>query len=156
MDKKYIVLWVFVLVVAVGVIATVAYLVVYRPGRVAVIPVADQVVGISIDNPKENSVITSPLKITGWVYGNGWTGFEGQVGTVELIGMGDQVVARGILTATTDWMQLPTRFESVITFTDPVPGGVVSLLFHNENPSGEASRDKNFAVTVQSKNGIKD
>ena len=40
--------------------------------------------GLVIISPKANEEVFSPLKISGYVNGDGWSGFEGQVGTVIL------------------------------------------------------------------------
>lgn len=101
--------------------------------------------GIKIFSPKENEIISSPLKITGFVNGDGWTGFEGQVGTVRLLDGTGKQLATGILTATTEWTTLPTYFETVLAFT---PGWEGSLVFYNENPSGDPARDKTFMLPV--------
>jgi len=108
---------------------------------------------IQITLPKANAEVSSPLKITGVVNGNGWSGFEGQVGTVKLLddrfleGKG-QEMAFGILTATTDWMTLPTNFETVLNFpTNGAKSG--TLIFYNENPSGDPSKLKTFSLPVK-------
>ena len=38
--------------------------------------------GIHMTSPSLDQEVFSPLKISGYINGNGWTGFEGQVGTV--------------------------------------------------------------------------
>lgn len=103
--------------------------------------------GIQIDAPKANEKIASPLTIKGIVNGNGWTGFEGQVGTVRLFDQDGKELALGILTATGDWMQLPTNFETKLFFdyTGENPG---KLVFYNENASGEPERNKTFELPV--------
>ncbi len=103
--------------------------------------------GIEIFSPKVNETILSPLKITGVVNGNGWSGFEGQVGTVRLLDNGGNELAKGVLKATTEWTQLPTQFETTITFT-ATSGSLGSLVFKNENASGDPVRDKTFTLPV--------
>ena len=110
-------------------------------------PVAPEISGIEIFGPKEHDVVSSPLKITGRVNGNGWTGFEGQVGTVRLLDSNGNQLALGILTATTDWMALPTNFETDLYFDYP-GDGQGQLVFYNENASGEPQRDKTFTLPV--------
>ena len=95
-----------------------------------------------------SETIASPLKITGRVNGNGWTGFEGQVGTVKLFDNSGKELAMGILTATEEWMKLPVKFESVLWFDYP-EAGAGKLVFYNENASGEPARDKTFEVPVK-------
>src|SRR3989344_5223079 len=64
--------------------------------------------GIKIDMPKENDVVSSPLKISGSVNGNNWFGFEAQVGTVKLQDSNGKELSFGLLMATAEeWMQFP-------------------------------------------------
>ncbi len=106
--------------------------------------------GIEVSIPKSGELIKSPLKITGKVDGNGWTGFEGQVGTVKLLDDTGKVLAFGILTAQGEWMQQVINFETTLTFATPATAGG-SLVFYNENPSGEAAKDKTFSLPVNFK-----
>src|SRR3989344_4986988 len=103
--------------------------------------------GIQIDSPKENETVSSPLKITGLVNGNGWTAFEGQVGIVKLFDSAGKELALGIFTATEDWMKLPVNFETTLFFDYP-GDGTGKLVFYNENASGEPERDKTFTLPV--------
>jgi hypothetical protein len=104
--------------------------------------------GIQIISPKPNEEIFSPLKITGVVNGNGWSGFEGQVGNVRLLDGAGKELALGILTATTEWMKLPTNFETTLNFTVNNKGQA-TLVFHNENSSGDPAKDKTFSLPVK-------
>jgi len=103
--------------------------------------------GIQIFSPKENELISSPLKITGLVNGDGWTAFEGQVGIVRLFDSNNKELALGILTATEEWMKLPVNFETTLFFDYP-GDGIGKLVFYNENASGEPERDKTFTLPV--------
>ena len=40
--------------------------------------------GLVVESLKENDAVSSTLQITGYINEGGWTGFEGQVGTVSL------------------------------------------------------------------------
>ena len=103
--------------------------------------------GIQVNSPTANAEVSSPLKIIGQVRGNGWSGFEGQVGSVRLIdGNGTEIIS-GPLTATTEWTKLPTDFETTLKF-DGAPGNA-TLVFHNENPSGLPQNDKTFILPVK-------
>ncbi len=104
--------------------------------------------GITIFSPKQNELISSPLKITGIINGDGWFGFEGQVGTVTLYDGGDNELEKGILKATTEWTKLPTNFEVTLEFKDSLQG--VGLIFRNENPSGDPAMDKIFFLELRS------
>ena len=103
---------------------------------------------IQVDAPTEGQLVTSPLTISGIVRGNGWTGFEGQVGGVTLKDSLGNTLAQGPLTATTDWMVLPTNFSTSLTFN---AGSATTgqLIFHNENASGDPAKDKTFTVNVK-------
>jgi len=105
--------------------------------------------GITITSPKANAEIFPPLKITGEVTGNGWAGFEGQVGRVELLDSNGTTVASGPLTSTTDWMKFPVNFETILDFD--AAAGAGTLVFHNENPSGMSEKDKTFILPVKIK-----
>ena len=105
---------------------------------------------ISVTSPKANEEVSSPLKITGVVNGNGWAGFEGQVGTVKLLDASGKELATGVLTATTEWTTLPTNFETTLSFQSPTAQSG-TLVFKNENPSGDPSRDKTFTLPIKVK-----
>ena len=75
--------------------------------------------GIEVFLPKINEEISSPLEIKGTVNGNGWFGFEGQVGTVKLLDSEGNELAVNYLKATTDWMQPFVRFETTLDFVSP-------------------------------------
>lgn len=105
---------------------------------------------------KSGQEVSLPIKITGTVNGGGWTGFEGQVGTVELK-QGNLLLARAILQATTEWTRLPTSFEANISEllancsdnNNCVITGDANLVFHNENPSGLPEKDKTFTLPIK-------
>ncbi len=113
-------------------------------------PVVTPLADIELFSPKPGDVISSPLKITGVVRGNGWNGFEGQVGTVQVLDASGSELAVTYLPATTEWTALPTNFEASLEFvvTSETFG---SLVFHNENASGDPERDKTFTVPVKFK-----
>ena len=99
-----------------------------------------------MDFPKSGETVLSPLKITGIVNGGGWSGFEGQVGTVSFVLDSDQTHDVGtFLKATTEWTKLPTSFEATLDFLSLGSG---KLIFKNENPSGDPSKDKTFIFPI--------
>ncbi len=106
--------------------------------------------GIQVIYPKANDEVSSLLKISGVVTGNGWAGFEGQVGTVKLLDNNGNQLASGVLTATTEWTSLPTVFETKLNFTS-ASGQSGSLVFKNENPSGDPTKDKTFTLPINFK-----
>lgn len=142
MMKKYI-LWI---VVVIAIIVAAGWL--FWPKYSAMAPSPKE--GISVVAPLPNAVVSSPLIISGTVMGGGWIGFEAQVGTVRLLDANGQELGLAILTATTEWTLQPTYFQTTLEFG--VPGtDTGTLVFHNENPSGEAERDKTFVVPVKFK-----
>jgi len=106
------------------------------------------ITGLQVISPKSGEEISSPLRITGVVNGDGWTGFEGQVGTVKLFNLNGQELASGFLSATTEWTALPTSFEAILNFqSDAEQSG--TFVFHNENASGLPEKDKEFVLPVK-------
>ncbi len=106
--------------------------------------------GLVVDAPIANAVVVSPLVVSGHVDGtNRWTGFEGQVGTVQLLDGNGKMLVLGILTATDEnWMQFPTNFSTTLNFSSPTTS-IGMLVFKNENASGMAEYDKVFILPVK-------
>lgn len=136
MNKKIIIFSLITLAVLAGV-----FLVLKNPAE------APQNLGISVYNIKSGDEISSPLKIIGNTNGNGWNGFEGQVGVVKLFDENNNQLGFAILTATEDWMQPSIDFEANLVFTAG-KSGPGKLVFYNENPSGDPARDKTFELPV--------
>jgi len=104
--------------------------------------------GIDVFLPKENQEVSSPLEILGTVNGNGWIGFEGQVGTVKLLNSQGEELAMGILQATNDWMQSSINFKTTLDFISlNMDNG--TLVFNNENPSGLPENDRQFILPIK-------
>lgn len=141
MKKEF---WI-IIILAIIIVALVGVLV-WFPAKKQATPatVRNQDITVSV---KSGQTISSPLKITGTVYDNGWAGFEGQVGNVKLVDSnGTEIVAEPLI-ATTEWTKLPTNFEANLQF-DAAPGSA-QLIFHNENPSGIPEKDKTFILPVK-------
>lgn len=133
---------------ALAVIVGIVFVLLQNNKTTIVTPVVDGKHGIQVFSPKENEMISSPLKIIGMVKGDGWTGFEGQVGTVKLFDSSGKELAIGILTAQGEWMQPIIDFETNLFFDYP-GDGFGNLIFYNENASGEPERDKTFILPVK-------
>jgi len=104
--------------------------------------------GIEVFLPKINEEINSPLEIIGTVFGNGWIGFEGQVGTVKLFNSNGEKIAESYLEATTEWMQPSVRFKTTLNFISLfIDDGV--LVFNNENPSGLPENNREFILPIK-------
>ncbi|MDO8740807.1 MAG: GerMN domain-containing protein [Candidatus Woesearchaeota archaeon] len=105
-------------------------------------------IGIEVFLPKADEEVLSPLEIKGTVNGSGWIGFEGQVGTVNLIDSEGNKLAEGVLKATTDWTQPQIRFESTLNFVSlNIDAG--KLVFNNENPSDLPQNSRQFILPVK-------
>ncbi|MFZ3054513.1 MAG: GerMN domain-containing protein [Minisyncoccales bacterium] len=104
--------------------------------------------GIEIDNIKEGQTVASPLSIAGRATGGHWSGFEGQVGTVELIASNGTELGTAILTMTSVWDKLPVEFLATLTFEMPEEEDVL-LVFHNENPSGLPEFDQVMSIPLK-------
>jgi len=106
--------------------------------------------GIYINSPRQNSLVSSPLNISGTIYGDNWIAFEGQAGTVKLVNSKGKVLAFGILKTEEDWMKLPVKFETTLEFVlSQEENG--KLIFKNENPSGDEQRNKEYILNVKIK-----
>ncbi|MCX6721735.1 MAG: GerMN domain-containing protein [Candidatus Staskawiczbacteria bacterium] len=128
----------FIMVILIGIL-------IFVPAKPKIEPIKT---GIIITSPKSNEEVSLPIKITGYVNGDGWSGFEGQVGTVELLDGNGQLITRGILAATTEWTTLPTNFETTLNFATPKTEGG-TLVFKNENASGMPDKDRSFFVAIK-------
>src|SRR3989339_630777 len=72
--------------------------------------------GLVVTNLKENDAISSPFKVVGYTNGDGWNGFEGQVGTVSLYDSAGKLLVIQPLTATSEWMTSTVNFEANLEF----------------------------------------
>lgn len=121
---------------------------VVTPAPVDQTPVVPPQVGLIVNAPKKNNVVTSPLTISGYVNGDMWNGYEGQVGSVRLLDNAGHVLAQGPLTATTEWTTTTVYFATTLQFTSPTTK-TGSLIFRNENASGMPERERQFILPVK-------
>lgn len=103
---------------------------------------------IIVNSPKLGEMISSPLIITGQINGEGWSGFEGQAGTVQLLDEKMEVLGSTILEPTTDWMRLPTKFKATLEFSSSKEQSGM-LVFKNENPSGMLENNREFVLVIK-------
>ena len=91
---------------------------------------------VQVISPKPNTIITSPVKISGSVSGT-WF-FEGQV-ISRIIDEDGTVLGQGPLVATDDWMTVQSvGFSGIIPFD--VPSGKTGfVIIEADNPSGSAN-----------------
>lgn len=115
-------------------------------------PDADQQpkAGINITSIERIDNTFSDIKIKGYVNGDGWIAFEAQVGVVIFFDKDNSELGYALLTATGEWMvPPPINFEGQIRMTPKEADSVTKLVFRNENPSGEPSRDKEFVMETK-------
>lgn len=102
--------------------------------------------GLRVSNPVANSVVKSPLTITGEA--SAWY-FEAEF-PVQIEDTNGNLIAQSFVTAQKDWMTTDyVPFKGTLTFT--VPPGVTEgkVVFKKANPSGLPQYDKSVAVPVK-------
>jgi spore germination protein GerM len=110
------------------------------------IKVVEESKSIEVIYPKENTPVSSPLKISGYT-NRGWIVFEGVVGTVALYDPNHNKIAETKLKATSDWTEPQVEFEATLTFNVPsAPGG--TLEFVSDNPSGLPEKEQVYSRMV--------
>lgn len=101
---------------------------------------------IKVNTPPLNTIITSPLTITGNARGN-WF-FEASA-PVVLVDLNGKVLARGTILAQSDWMTTDyVPFLGTLTFTRQPSGSKGVLILKNDNPSGLSSKDMSMEILV--------
>ncbi|MEK7061661.1 MAG: GerMN domain-containing protein [Patescibacteria group bacterium] len=141
---KKVFLIILIVVIVVLIIGTIIF---WQQKRTGILPTETES-GIEVFLPKLNEEISSPLEIKGTVNGNGWIGFEAQVGTVKLLDSENNELAKTYLKATTNWMKPSVRFEATLDFIAlNIDEG--KLVFSNENPSGLPEYNREFILPVK-------
>lgn len=96
-------------------------------------------VEIFIDQPVADSLVTSPLKITGKAPGN-WF-FEASA-PVVITNWNGLIIGESYITAQGDWMTTDyVPFEGSVEFTNTEYGDYGFLILQKDNPSGESEFD---------------
>ena len=96
-------------------------------------------VEIFIDSPKENIVVSSPIKITGKAPGN-WF-FEASA-PVTITNWNGLIIGQSYITAQGDWMTTGyVPFEGTLEFTNTEYGDYGFLILQKDNPSGLPEND---------------
>ncbi len=100
---------------------------------------------VVVEYPIENSLITSPVSISGQA--RGWWFFEASF-PITLKDSNNVTLGQGIAQAQGDWMtENYVPFSSIISYTTPAtPTG--KLILHRDNPSGEPQNDDQFEVLI--------
>jgi hypothetical protein len=101
---------------------------------------------ISVSSPSANSIVKSPLTITGKARGN-WF-FEAQFPVVLLDANGKEL-SRGVAQATEDWMTTDfVDFKVTLTFSQPTTA-TGEFVLSKDNPSGLPENDASVRVPVK-------
>lgn len=108
--------------------------------------------GLVIDEPLPNQVVVFPVAVRGVIHGDGWYANEGEVGHVEIYDANDKSISNAtILKATSDWLTLPTTFESMVgdrQMMNYIETDTGYLKFTNQRVR-EGDVEKEFIVPVQ-------
>ncbi|MFA5131013.1 MAG: Gmad2 immunoglobulin-like domain-containing protein [Patescibacteria group bacterium] len=98
-------------------------------------------------SPKQNEVVSSPLKIEGQALGS-WF-FEASL-PVKLVAENGNLIAAHFATAESDWMtEKPVKFNSELIFSTTATSGY--LIISKDNPSGLPEHDGSIKVPVRFK-----
>lgn len=102
---------------------------------------------VIILNPKQNQLVTSPLKVEGQALGS-WF-FEASL-PVKLMDSDKQIIVSHYGTAQDDWMtEKPVKFVSDLVFSTNATSGF--LVISKDNPSGLPQNDASVSVPVRFK-----
>lgn len=152
MKKNYLAL-IVLLIIAIGVVAG-AFMYIKNPSTsnlaTSTAPVVETpppvLTGLVVTNLQENGTVASGFTVLGYTNGDGWGGFEGYVGTVSLYDANNNLLVTKALAATSDWMTSTVQFAATLDFLTTSTVG--TIVFKNENASGEPSRDKQVSWSV--------
>lgn len=97
-----------------------------------------------VDHPVQNTIIASPLKITGKAPGN-WF-FEASA-PVEVTNSNEDMIGQSYIMAQGEWMTTDyVPFEGTVEFT--LEGDYGFLILKKDNPSGEPQFDDSAKIKV--------
>lgn len=100
---------------------------------------------IFVNHPVQNTVVTSPLKITGKAPGNWFFEASAPVMITDANGL---IVGQSYIMAQGEWMTTEyVPFEGIVTFTKP-QGDHGFLILKKDNPSGEAQFDDSTEIKI--------
>lgn len=98
-------------------------------------------------NLKPNQIIQSPMTIIVNSEGK-WGGFEGELGTAELIDRTGKPLGLCILSTKENWMvKGPVIYNCDLTFSAQ-SAGKGKIVIKNNNPTGMVEHDKSFEIPV--------
>jgi hypothetical protein len=112
-------------------------------GQATTSPLADTIV---VDSPKQGAAVASLLTVTGKARGSYY--FEASF-PVKLKDANGNVIAQAPAQAQGDWMTSDfVPFTVTLTFTQPAPGTVGTLVLMNDNPSGDPAKQLELDIPV--------
>ncbi len=102
--------------------------------------------GVQVTTPAPNTIVTSPLTVTGQAPGPWY--FEASF-PVTLLDANGNIVAQSTAEAQGDWMTTAmVPFIASLTFTTPA-SSTGTLVLEKDNPSGEPQNAGSMSVPVQ-------
>lgn len=102
---------------------------------------------IQVNAPLADSIITSPVAISGQAVGSWY--FEASF-PIELLDSNGQVIGQTTAQAQGDWMTSdPVPFTASLTFPAQPAGSSGTLMFENDNPSGDPAKAKSYSIPVK-------
>ncbi len=114
--------------------------------------------GLTVNSPLPNATVTFPLSINATIdntqlssLGCSWTVFEAQAGTVIVKDSNGSAVGQAVLSTTADWMtsNATVYTATVSSISNPSYTGSLTLVFEEENPSGEGIADTLMVGVMQ-------
>lgn len=101
---------------------------------------------IVVSSPLPGALITSPLSVSGRARGTWY--FEASA-PVKLLDGNGKLLAQAPIQAQSDWMTTEyIPFTSILSFSLPQTA-TGTLIFMNDNPSGDPSRQKELRIPVR-------
>lgn len=102
---------------------------------------------IVVASPTKDQKVSSPVTVTGKARGTWY--FEASF-PVEIHDASGKLIGQGPAQAQGDWMTTEfVPFKATITFTAQPAGSHGTIVFKNDNPSGDPARDQQVSVPVQ-------
>lgn len=101
---------------------------------------------IRVENPPKNTIVTSPLTVSGQVKG---TWFSEATMPIFLTDAKGKILAQGTVKAQSDWMtEGMVPFLGKLTFSRQPTGSTGVFIIRNDNPSGLPANAKQMEILV--------
>ena len=132
----------FIIIIGVLIVLTlIGYFTVDKSGKTngAVTKANQNDCGLVIDKPKENSIVTFPILISGYLKSCDISPITSKYGTVHLIDASGATVSPEVkLPITGNWVGQPAPFYAILTPSKKPQSGSGFLIFINHDKSGAA------------------